>query len=396
MSIGTAFYPRTSQLNKKLAWGEWAGYHSAARYADFHDIEYNAIREAAGAIDATPLYKYLVSGPDATRLLDRVMTRNISKMAVNQVHYTPWCDEHGKVVDDGTVTRLDETAYRVTSADPSYRWFRMNAAWLEVEIVDVSERLAALALQGPMSRNILQAATGRDWSDVKYFRRRPSSIGDIDVDVTRTGYTGDLGYELWVGADRAVDMWDRLFELGEDFGLRPVGIQALDVCRVEAGLILIEVEYTSARHAMTPEQNYSPFEIGLGRMVDFDKPDFVGKRALEAEHKAGGPSRRLIGIEIDWNSIERLFAKADLPPLVSPVVSRESTPLFRDDRQIGKVTSHTWAPNLKKMIGLASAGKAHTDLGTKLRMEWWVEGRRGTVGATVVPLPFFDPPRKRA
>ena len=396
MSIGTAFYPRTSQLNRKLAWGEWAGYHSAARYADFHDIEYNAIREAAAAIDATPLYKYIVSGPDAERLLDRVMTRNISKLAVNQVAYTPWCDEHGKVVDDGTLTRLDETTYRVTSADPSYRWFRMNAGWLDVEVVDVSERLAALALQGPLSRNILEAATGREWSDVRYFRRRPSAIGDIEVDVTRTGYTGDLGYELWVDAGRAVDMWDRLFEAGEDYGLRPVGIQALDVCRVEAGLILIEVEYTSARHAMTPEQNYSPFEIGLGRMVHFDKPDFVGKRALEAERKAGGPARRLVGLEIDWNSIERLFAKADLPPMVSPVVSRESTPLFRDDRQIGKVTSHTWAPNLKKMIGLASVGRAHTDLGTRLRMEWWVEGHRGTVGAAVVPLPFFDPPRKRA
>ena len=396
MSVGTAFHPRTSQLNTKMTWGEWAGYYAAAVYADFHDIEYNAIRESAGVIDASPLYKYLVSGADAQRLIDRVMTRDATKLQVDQVFYTPWCDERGKVMDDGTVTRLDETTYRVTSADPCYRWFLLNAAGLDVQVDDVSETLAALALQGPRSREILEAATRSEWSDVKYFRRRRTEIGGIEVDVTRTGYTGDLGYELWIPSEAAVEVWDAVFEAGAAFGIRPAGIRALDVARVEAGLILIEVEYTSARHAMTAEQEYSPFEIGLGRLVDFGGADFVGRRALLAEQRAGGPPRRLVGLEIDWSGIERLFANHDLPPAVSPMVSRDPTPLFKEGRQVGRATSTTWGPTLKKMIALASVERALEPAGTRVSVEWTVEGERGKVGATVVPLPFLDLPRKRA
>ena len=396
MSVGTAFHPRTSQLNTKMTWGEWAGYYAAAVYADFHDIEYNAIRESAGVIDASPLYKYLVSGADAQRLIDRVMTRDATKLQVDQVFNTPWCDERGKVMDDGTVTRLDETTYRVTSADPCYRWFLLNAAGLDVQVDDVSETLAALALQGPRSREILEAATRSEWSDVKYFRRRRTEIGGIEVDVTRTGYTGDLGYELWIPSEAAVEVWDAVFEAGAAFGIRPAGIRALDVARVEAGLILIEVEYTSARHAMTAEQEYSPFEIGLGRLVDFGGADFVGRRALLAEQRAGGPPRRLVGLEIDWSGIERLFANHDLPPAVSPMVSRDPTPLFKEGRQVGRATSTTWGPTLKKMIALASVERALEPAGTRVSVEWTVEGERGKVGATVVPLPFLDLPRKRA
>ena len=396
MSVGTAFHPRTSQLNTKMTWGEWAGYYAAAVYADFHDIEYNAIRESAGVIDASPLYKYLVSGADAQRLIDRVITRDATKLQVDQVFYTPWCDERGKVMDDGTVTRLDETTYRVTSADPCYRWFLLNAAGLDVQVDDVSETLAALALQGPRSREILEAATRSEWSDVKYFRRRRTEIGGIEVDVTRTGYTGDLGYELWIPSEAAVEVWDAVFEAGAAFGIRPAGIRALDVARVEAGLILIEVEYTSARHAMTAEQEYSPFEIGLGRLVDFGGADFVGRRALLAEQRAGGPPRQLVGLEIDWSGIERLFANHDLPPAVSPMVSRDPTPLFKEGRQVGRATSTTWGPTLKKMIALASVERALEPAGTRVSVEWTVEGERGKVGATVAPLPFLDLPRKRA
>jgi aminomethyltransferase len=396
MSAGTAFHPRTSALNSKMAWGEWAGYHAAAVYADFHDIEYNAIREAAAAIDASPLYKYVISGPDAQRLVDRVITRDATKLQVDQVFYAPWCDERGKVTDDGTVTRLDETTYRVTSADPCYRWFLLNAAGLDVQVEDVSEALAALALQGPRSREVLEAATRSDWRGVGYFRRRRTEIVGVEVDVTRTGYTGDLGYELWIPADAALEVWDAVFEAGQSFGLRPVGIRALDVARVEAGLILIEVEYTSARHAVTFEQEYSPFEIGLGRLVDFGGADFVGKRALLAEQRAGGPPRRLVGLEIDWSGIERLFARHDLPPAVSPTVSREPTPVFKEGEQVGRATSTTWAPTLKKMVALASVKRALEPAGTRVSVEWTVEGERGKVGATVVRLPFLDLPRKRA
>jgi aminomethyltransferase len=397
MSVGTAFFERQSELNTKLSWGDWSGYHAAAVFADFVDIEYNAVREAAAVIDVTPLYKYEVRGADATSLLDRVVTRDISAMAVDQVIYTPWCDEEGKVIDDGTVTRLDRDRFRVTAADPSYRWFAMNATGLDVQIDDISESTAGLALQGRLSRHVLERATGRDWFDLGYFRRRPTTMEGVDVDVTRTGYTGDLGYELWIPVGGALAVWDRLFEVGADHGIRPAGIQALDICRLEASLILIEAEYTSARHAFAPELKYSPFEIGLGRLVRFEKAaEFTGKRALLAERDAGGPERRLVGLELDWFAIEAMYARHGLAPQISPLVQRAPVPVYREGAQVGRATSVGWGPTIKKMVGFGSVDKRLTDLGTRLSVEWTVEGERGNVGATVVPMPFLDLDRKRS
>jgi glycine cleavage system T protein (aminomethyltransferase) len=397
MSVGTAFHPRTAQLNRKLQWREWSGYYAASAYAAHHDIEYNAIREAAALIDVSPLFKYMVAGPDAWRLIDRVTVRDPRKLKVNQVWYTCWLDEQGKVIDDGTITRLDETTYRWTAADPSLRWFRMNATGLDVEVEEITERLAALALQGPRSRQVLQAATGDPFDDVRYFRRRPSSIAGVEVDVTRTGYTGDLGYEIWVEDEHAVAIWDALLEAGQGHAIRPAGMLALDVVRVEAGLILLEVDYTSSRHALISEQSYSPFELGiLGDLVDLEKEDFVGKRALLAERASGGPARRLVGLEIWWDGLERLYAAQDLPPVMSPATSRVQVPVFDGRRQIGRATSTTWSPTLKQAIALASIDKAYAEPGTKVLVEWTVEARRGRVPARVANLPFFDPPRKRA
>ena len=397
MSVGTAFFERQRELNTKLSWGDWSGYHAAAVFADFVDIEYNAIREAAAVIDVSPLYKYEVAGAGAAILLDRVVTRDISAMAVGQVIYTPWCDEEGKVIDDGTVTRLEESRFRVTAADPSYRWFAMNATGLDVEIDDISEGTAGLALQGRLSRHVLERATGQDWFDLRYFRRRPTTIEGVDVDVTRTGYTGDLGYELWIPAEGALTVWDRLFEVGADYGIRPAGIQALDICRLEASLILIEAEYTSARHAFAPELKYSPFEIGLGRLVKFDKAaEFTGKRALLAEREAGGPERRLVGLELDWSAIESMYARHGLAPQISAHVQRAPVPVHKQGVQVGRATSVGWGPTIKKMVGFGSVAKGLSELGTRLSVEWTVEGERGKVGATVVPMPFLDLDRKRA
>ena len=380
-----------------MQWREWAGYYASSAYADAVDIEYNAIREAAALIDVSPLFKYQVSGPDAMRLVDRVTVRDATKLARGQVHYTCWCDEEGKVVDDGTVARLDDDSYRWTAADPSLRWFRMNAAGLDVQVEDVTESVAAVAVQGPASRVVIEAVTGESWDDLRYFRRRRATVGGLDVDVSRTGYTGDLGYELWVAAGNAVSLWDALVERGRAFGLRPAGLLALDVVRVEAGLILLEVDYTSSRHALIPDQAYSPFELGiLGRLVTFDKGPFVGKRALQDEMAAGGPSRRLVGLHLEWDSIERLYARQDLPPVMTPVTSREAVPVFDGRRQVGRATSTTWSPVLKRAIALASVRADRAEAGTRLEIEWTVEGRRGRVRAVVVPLPFFDPPRKRA
>lgn len=397
MTVGTAFHPRTSPLNRKMSWREWSGFYAASVYADFHDIEYNAIREAAALIDVSPLYKYRVSGPDAGRLVDRVITRDATKLAVGQVYYTPWCDEHGKVIDDGTVHRTGESEYRWTAADPQYRWLRMNATGLDVTIEDVTEAVAALALQGPFSRAVLEAATGESFADLRYFRRRTSRLAGVEIDVSRTGYTGDLGYELWIPAEAGPAAWDALAEAGRAYAIRPAGMLALDLVRLEAGLILLEVDYTSARHAMNPEQNYSPYEIGLGRLVSLDKAEFVGKRALAAEARRGGPGRRLVGLELDWHGIEGLYNAQGLAPAISPMVDRSPVPVFAErGGQVGKVTSRGWSPILKRAIALASVPPAYERLGARLEVEWTVEGRRGRVLATVVELPFLDLPRKRA
>jgi aminomethyltransferase len=383
-----------------MQWREWSGYFASSVYADFHDIEYNAIREAAAVIDVSPLYKYRLTGPDAIRLADRVITRDATKLKVGQVYYTPWCDEHGKLVDDGTVHRVAEQELRWTAADPQYRWLHQSAAGLDVEIEDVTESVAALALQGPFSRAVLEAVTRQDFGDLRYFRRRAAKVRagrrSIAIDVSRTGYTGDLGYELWIPADHAEAVWDAVFKAGHAYAIRPAGMLALDVTRLEAGLILLEVDYTSARHAMNPEQNFSPFEVGLGRLVSFDKADYVGRRALQAEQAAGGPARRLIGLVLDWYDIERLYDERGLPPAISPTVDRTHVPVFADGRQVGKATSHGWSPILKQAIALASVPPRYERIGSRLQVEWTVEGRRGRVNATVVELPFLDLPRKRA
>jgi len=397
VSVPTAFFPRQEALNSKMAWGEWSGYYSVPVYADFHDIEYSAIREAAAVIDISPLYKYEVRGADAQRLLDRVMTRDMTKLRVDRVFYAPWCDEEGKVLDDGTIARLDDTTYRITAADPCYRWFVLNATGLDVEVDDISDRTAALALQGRLSREVLQDATGQDWTDLKYFGRRMTEIAGVAVDVTRTGYTGDRGYELWMAADQALPVWDRIFDVGERYGIYPVGINAMDVARVEAGLILIEAEYTSARHAVAPEQQYSPYELGFEPLVDLGKAtDFTGRRALRAEHASGGPARRLVGVELDWLGIEAMYAKHGLAPAISPFVHRDPVPVYKDGKQVGRATSVTWGTTIKKMVGFGSVDKGHAKPGTRLGVEWSVEGERGTVDATVVPLPFLDLDRKRS
>ena len=397
MSVGTPFHPRTAPLNRKMQWREWSGYFASSVYADAHDIEYNAIREAAALIDVSPLYKYIVGGPDALRLVDRVVTRDATKLSVGGVIYTPWCDEDGKVVDDGTIHRLDEQRFRWTAADPQLRWLRQNSAGLDVTIEEETEATAALALQGPLSRALLEAATGESFADLRYFRRRAATVGKVKVDVSRTGYTGDLGYELWIPAADAVKVWDAVMAAGAPYGVRPAGMLALDVVRLEAALILIEVDYTSARHAINSDQNYSPAEIGLGRLVNLEKDgDFVGRLALEREARAGGPARRLVGLQLDWYDIEGLYDAQGLPPAISASVDREPVPVFSGGRQVGRATSHGWSPVLKQAIALASVAPQYEALGTSVTVEWTVEGRRGRVGATVVETPFLALERKRS
>jgi aminomethyltransferase len=393
MPIGTAVHERTLALCESLNYREWSGYYAVSAYESHHEHEYNAIRNASALIDVSPLFKYLVTGPDASRLVDRLITRDVSKMAVGQVFYTPWCDEHGKVIDDGTVSRLGEQTFRWTAADPSLRWFRQNAAGLRVDIEDISEQVAALALQGPTTARLLRSAAQADIEHLKYFRVTSGTIAGVPVDISRTGYTGDLGYEVWIPAERAVDVWDALMTAGRPFDIKPAGMLALDVARLEAGLLLIEVDFFSSRKAMIAPQKYSPYEMGLARLVDLDKGRFVGQRALRDEH-ARGPARQIVGLEIDWNEVERIYERVGLAPAVAATASRVAVPVYRNGRQVGRATSTTWSPVLKRMIALATLDRPHFSEGTQLQMEVTVEATRHKVGAKVVKTPFFNPPRK--
>jgi aminomethyltransferase len=396
MPIGTAFHERTFPLCESLNYREWSGYYAVSSYEPHHEHEYNAIRNAAALIDISPLYKYRVTGPDATRLVDRIITRDMRKVSVGQVIYTPWCDEHGKVIDDGTVSRLEENTYRWTAADPSLRWFTQNASGMDVGVEDISESVAALALQGPTSGRLLKRLVkDADIENLKYFRVTKGEIDDVPVEISRTGYTGDLGYEIWVPSEQAVKIWDALMKAGQAFDIQPAGMLALDVARVEAGLLLIEVDFNSRKKALIDEQKYSPFEMGLGRLVHTGKNRFIGQAALIAEQQRGH-AREIVGLEIDWPAVEQLYETAGLPPAVSPITSRVAVPVFKDGAQVGKATSSTWSPTLKKMIALATLKREHTKPGTQLQFEVTVEARRHRVRATVVKLPFFNPKRKTA
>jgi aminomethyltransferase len=393
--VGTAFHPRTFPLCESLNYREWSGYYAVSVYETHHEHEYNAIRNAAALIDVSPLFKYLVTGPDATRLVNRVITRNVEKMAVGQVYYTPWCDEHGKVIDDGTVTRLGEQTYRWTAADPSLRWFRQNAAGLAVEIEDISEDVAALALQGPTSARVLRAVGELDVDALKYFRVTGGRIAGVPVHVSRTGYTGDLGYEIWIPAEAAVTVWDALMEGGRPFDIKPAGMLALDVARVEAGLLLIDVDFNSSKKALIESQKYTPYEMGLGRLVQLDKAPFVGRPMLAAEQRSG-PRRMIVGLEVDWTEVETIHDRLGLAPVAPAAASRVHVPVFRDGRQVGRATTTTWSPTLKRMIALATIDAPHCAERTRLEIEMTVEAVRYHVGATVVKTPFFNPPRKTA
>jgi aminomethyltransferase len=393
--VGTAFHQKTLALCESLNYREWSGYYTVSVYEMHHEHEYNAIRNSSALIDISPLFKYRITGKDATRFVNRVISRDINKVAIDQVIYCCWCDPEGKVIDDGTITRLAENEYRWTAADPSLRWFQQNALALDVKIEDISEEVAALALQGPTSAKLLKAITDADIANLKYFRVTRGQIAGIPVDISRTGYTGDLGFEIWMPWKNAGKVWDELIKKGKAFDIHPAGMIALDIARIEAGLILIEVDYTSSKKALISSQKYSPAEIGLGKLVDLKKDSFVGRDALAKERKKGA-ERALVGLEINWNEVEVLYDKMGMAPQVPSTASRTAVPVYHNGKQIGKATSTTWSPTLKKMIALACVNREQSSVGATLKIEMTVEAVRHTVSAKVVALPFFNPARKTA
>jgi aminomethyltransferase len=395
MPIGTPVHARTFALCESLNYREWSGYYAVSAYEGHHEHEYNAIRNASALIDVSPLFKYRVSGRDAARFVDRIITRDVSKMSVGQVYYTPWCDEHGKVIDDGTVSRLEEQVFRWTAADPSLRWLTQNASGMDVHIEDISESVAALALQGPTAARLLRAVAKADIDTLKYFRVTRGTIAGVPVDISRTGYTGDLGYEIWIRAEDAVAVWDALMAGGKPFDIKPAGMLALDVARIEAGLLLIDVDFHGSKKATIESQRYSPYEMGLGRLVSANKGRFIGQDALRRERERGH-ARQVAGLEVDWTEVEAIYEKLQLAPSIGATASRVAVPVYRSGRQVGRATSTTWSPTLKRMIALATLDRPHFAEGTQVQMEVTVEAVRHKVKATVVKTPFFEPKRKTA
>ncbi len=396
MPIKSPFFERTSALCNSMQWKEWAGYYAVSSYETIHDIEYFAFRNAAGLLDVTPLYKYLVKGRDAATFLSRIMVRDITKLKVGRVAYCCWCTDEGKVIDDGTVMRRDEDLFFVTSADPCFSWFSRFLRGYDVTLEDVSTKNAGLALQGPTSRDILSQVVGESILGLRYFGTAEFSLDNYQVFISRTGYTGDLGYEIWVDNQNALKLWDSIMEAGRDYDLRPAGLNALDITRIEAGLILKDVDYYNALHVLIDDRKSSPFEISLDWTVNLDRIPFIGQKALKAE-KAAGSEWAVVGLDINWPEVESLYAKYDLPPEIDTHAWRSSIPLYADKtkrKQIGYATSGTWSPLLKKNIALATIQSDYSTIGKEIQIEATVEHVRHTVTASVHRPQFFNPERK--
>lgn len=387
------FFKRTSLLNQSQEWRRWGGTLSAVQYELTHENEYFAIRTKAGLLDISPLYKYIITGDDSADFLDYIVTRNIKICKIGQVMYTPWCDEFGKVIDDGTVQRLAKDTFRLTSAEPNFEWLFRNSTGFDIEIVDDSNQTAALALQGPNSREILNSISSDSLESLKFFWLVETEIEGFPVTITRTGYTGDLGYEIWMNPEHALDIWDIL--LNADYGIVPVGLNALDMVRIEAGLILLDVDYISSRHAIIENQKSSPFELGLGWTVKLNEQKFIGSTALKLESES--PTEWIFcGIEIGWDALEIHYLEVGLPPALPGTAWRASTPVYHKNKQVGYATSGTWSPILKKYIALAHIQADYAKPEIKLKIEIKVEHFRKLTPATIVKTPFYNPVRKRS
>jgi aminomethyltransferase len=391
------FHARTTALCTSQNWQEWSGYFSADSYDLDHMREYNAVRTTAAVFDVSPLFKYHLRGRHAGRLLDRVVTRDVSKCRVGQVMYTTWCNDDGKIIDDGTLARIGEDAYRLTAAMPTIDWLQDNALGLEVVIEDVTHDFGALAIQGPTSRDLLQELVGTDLGRLAYFHLVDDEMAGAPVRISRTGYTGDLGFEIFVEAEHAERVWDALAETGRAYNLQPAGMVALDVVRVEAGLLLIDVDFISAARTIFEVQKSTPYELGLGWTVKLGKDSFVGRDALR-EEKARGPNWATVGLFVDILALEKIYADYSMPLHLPYTSWNSAVPVYAGEEPrdpIGKATSGAWSPILKQYVVIARVRPQHAKPGSRIFLEETVEGRRYPVPAEVVKLPFFDPARKK-
>ena len=392
----TPFHPRTSELNETGLWTHWAGYLSAIKYHLSEKLEYFAVRNAAGLFDTSPLYKYRIQGADAATYLSGVLARDIATCRPGRAQYTIWCDDRGFVLEDGVVFCHGEGDYLLTVAEPNQAYLENLVGLDDVTITDVSDELGALAVQGPNSRRML-AALSPDIEDLGYFAHTETKIGDVPVVASRTGFTGDLGYELWVEADRAVELWDLVMEAGAPLGAQPIGETALLMLRIEAGLVLRGAEFSSSRFAWTDAQRSTPFELGLGwllRGIEATDRSFIGKQALIAE-QAAGSRWSMVGLMTDWAAWDELHDSSGVLPTKDHTPIQEESVLYDGDhRRVGFVTSAMYSPMVQRHVALARVLPELAEPGTTVYQEVLLNHQLHYVPAHVVELPFYNPAHK--
>jgi aminomethyltransferase len=377
----TPFHPRTAAANRLSEWGPWAGYVSAISFGDA-EMEYTAIRNGASIYDLCPMVKYRIAGPGALAYLDRLTVRNVAKLSIDAVHYTVWCDDAGKVLDDGTLFRLGEEEFLICCQERHLPWLLDAAEGFDVNVAEITEDIAALSLQGPCAAVVLKAA-GFDVRALRPFRIARFDFGGSELRISRTGFTGDLGYELWIDPARALALWDHLMAAGAPWGTRPIGTRALNVARIEAGFLIANMDFVSAEQAVREDRVRTPLELGLDWLIDWEKGHFNGRRALLAERRSGS-KWAMVALDIEGN-----------------IDTDGSLIYHKKTREVGYITAAAWSPTTKRSIALAQVQRPYHSL---KRDNLWVEVyvRRELqyaklmLKADVVDRPFFNPPRRRA
>ena len=405
MPLATAFHSRTSTLNRTGLWKHWSGFLVAPQYQYSLTTEYYAIRNAAALLDTSPLFKYRLSGPGARAVLERGLARDIGGCGVGRAQYTCWCDARGFVVQDGVVMQVAPGEYLLTAAEPALRWFRRIARDIgaaDATIENVSNAYGILALQGPHAHDVLGRLTD-DATGLRYFGVTRTDVAGREVTLSRTGYTGDLGYELWIRTADAEAVWDALMDAGEDWNITPIGTTALKMARVEAGLLLLGVDFHSSRYAWVDEERDTPLELGwdwMFRRLDEDGRDFVGRAPIEAQRADGGGRWRTVGLAVDWDDYERVYGDAGVLPPRHEVYRESTMSVYRRGTEpwdyAGYATSFYTSSLLKRPIALAKLPPDLAEPGTEVDLEVSVIRRPHTVLARVARLPFYDPPRKTA
>ena len=382
--LETPFYSRLAELDTVNEWHEWKGYSSAnALYCE--DMEYFAIRNATAVFDLTPMTKYRITGPDALDYLNRLVTRDMARIRPGRVAYAVWCDDHGQVIDDGTIFHLREGEYRLCSQERHFAWLKAAAIGFDVTIAHETADVAALAVQGPTSFSVLKTMGLEGLEELKPFGLTHFEFQGGELMVSRTGFTADLGYELWIDPDKAEALWDALFEAGKLFGIRAIGTHALELARIEAGFLAAYMEFLPADETVRTGRSRSPLELGLDWLVDFKKPNFNGRRAL-AEEKRNGSKWRLVKLDIEGNK----------PAHHSYIFGKEKG----NKGEIGFITSAAWSPVCKQNIALGTVrtpfGKPGSSVWVEIFYQREMHWNRMMAKATVVDKPFWFPPRRGA